>query len=367
MSATTLRASAEGCTSAWQSVRATGDVAIVRPADTSGWRVVPLEDQSEWEAALDGVPHGLAHTWGYNKAMQATSGHRTSLFVADSGEDRFLCPLAERESLGSTDVYTPLGFSGIIGRGSLHVLRESWTACAAQHDWVAGYVGLHPVLAPEGLPTADDAHSANSVYLLDPTIGADALLAQMSESTRRRLRRFAPDETRITSDRDKCSKAFLQLYGPFMRTRQAGSPYALSDETLHELCGLPEVTLLGFPAERPRAVVMMGSAGYGAEYVFGVADPDDRGYILPLLWRAIRDDATAGNPWLNLGGGIREDDSLAEFKRRLGGRRVPLVSLQQIYDAGAYRALCEVAGTDSGYFPAYRSRSSSSPRPATLE
>jgi len=331
------------------------------------WRLVPLEDRGGWGSALRDVPHGLAHTWGYNKAMQATSGHRTSLFVADSGEDRFLCPLAERESLGSTDVYTPLGFSGIIGRGSLHVLRESWTACAAQHDWVAGYIGLHPVLAPEGLPTADDAHSANSVYLLDPTIGADALLAQMSESTRRRLRRFAPDETEITSDRDKCSEAFVQLYGPFMRTRQAGSPYALSDETLHELCGLPEVTLLGFPAERPRAVVMMGSAGYGAEYVFGVADPDDRGYILPLLWRAIRDDATAGNPWLNLGGGIREDDSLAEFKRRLGGRRVPLVSLHQIYDAGAYRALCDVAGTDGGYFPAYRSRSSSSPRPATLE
>jgi hypothetical protein len=66
-----------------------------------------------------------------------------------------------------------------------------------------------------------------------------------------------------------------------------------------------------------------------------------------------------GIPTLNLGGGVRADDKLAAFKERFGGKKLTLNCLKQIYDPGAYTALCARVGTDpadrAGYFPAYRS------------
>jgi hypothetical protein len=68
--------------------------------------------------------------------------------------------------------------------------------------------------------------------------------------------------------------------------------------------------------------------------------------------------------WLNLGGGIRPGDDLAEFKRRFGAVELPLASLRQVYRADAYEELCRAAGVTSeraGWFPPYRA-SGAAPR-----
>jgi hypothetical protein len=60
---------------------------------------------------------------------------------------------------------------------------------------------------------------------------------------------------------------------------------------------------------------------------------------------------------LNLGGGIREGDDLAEFKRRFGAAELPLVSLRQVYRQDEYERLCREAGVTShrsAWFPPYR-------------
>ena len=62
---------------------------------------------------------------------------------------------------------------------------------------------------------------------------------------------------------------------------------------------------------------------------------------------------------LNLGGGVREADGVAEFKRRFGAWTLPLRSLEQVYDPlAAYDRFCRskaVSPSDrAGYFPAFR-------------
>jgi hypothetical protein len=76
-----------------------------------------------------------------------------------------------------------------------------------------------------------------------------------------------------------------------------------------------------------------------------------------LIWAAVRELKRLGVPTLNLGGGVSEGDSLAEFKRRFGAKQVPLRHVKQVYRPGRYRQLSQRVGADpaaQGYFPAYR-------------
>lgn len=324
--------------------------------DRSRWRVIRLDDRVGWEAALQGIGHGMAHTWDYNAAMADSNRDRTLLWVAETGSGRFVCPLAERGSSPDLDIYTPLGFGGIAGWGDVAEYHMSWADFVARRGYVAGYLGLHPVLAPGSITTSPGALATNTAYLLDLADGEDGLLRRMSESTRRRLRGRASREVEISTDRDRLSTAFLRLYPASMAARGAAPVYELTATTLRQLCQIPAVTLYGAPMADPQAVVMLGSSSGGAEYVFGVADASARHLIVSLLWRAMQVCAQQGKEWLNLGGGIRPNDSVAEFKRRLGGRPVPLVDLRHVYDQARFQSLCAEAGVspDDAYFPPYR-------------
>lgn len=323
---------------------------------SGGWRLVPVADRPGWEEALESVPHGVAHTWGYNAALQASGAHPVHLFVAEASGGRFVCPIVERGTGRDLDVHTPLGFSGVVGHGDVGGYERSWRAFVAQREYVAGFLGLHPVLTPPGFEPRSDAVSTNDAFILDLVADPDEMLRRMSGSMRRRLRDWPAGDAEISTDAAVLSDAFIRLFAPFMTARGAGRAYDLTEESLGRLCDASGVSLYGTPPEAPRAVVMIGLSDDGADYLYGVAEPTARHHIASLLWRAARDAAAADKRWLNLGGGIAANDSLAEFKRRMGGRQVPIIALRQIYDDGRYRRLCEQAGAapDDEYFPPYR-------------
>ena len=79
---------------------------------------------------------------------------------------------------------------------------------------------------------------------------------------------------------------------------------------------------------------------------------------MPLLWSAVHRLIELGVQLLNLGGGLRPGDKLAQFKQRFGGQRRPLRALQEVYEPAAYAALCRQRGRNpavrDGFFPAYR-------------
>jgi hypothetical protein len=103
------------------------------------------------------------------------------------------------------------------------------------------------------------------------------------------------------------------------------------------------------------AVVVFGYTAWVADYLFGVALPHGRQHSARLLWSGVERLHALGVPLLNLGGGARPNDGIAEFKRRFGARELPLMSLQQVYRPEVFRALCLAAGVepDGGYFPPY--------------
>jgi hypothetical protein len=171
------------------------------------------------------------------------------------------------------------------------------------------------------------------------------------------LRASLPAGTRIVWHTERLAEFFLASYAEFVRRVGAAPVYHFSPETLTFLCSVENLFLVGAEVEgRLEAVAVFGYTPNLGDYLFAVALPQGRHHSARLLWCGVERLRSLGIPLLNLGGGARPNDGIAEFKRRFGARELPLFGLRQIYRAEAFDALCRAAGVGSnvnGYFPPY--------------
>jgi hypothetical protein len=320
-------------------------------------RRIALEAAAEWDRALEGLPHGFAHTWKHCHAVQLTTGLPTYLYCWERGSARVVCPLTERRFRGQADVVTPFGFNGFTGTADCAGFPDDWAEFTAGERYVCGYIGLNPVLRNDTCYARETAAAHNSVFVLDLRCTMDQLMDRVQPRRRTQLRAPLPPQTRIVWDRERLAAFFLATYPEFMRRAEAAPIYAFNEATLSSLCSQDTVLLVGAEVDgQLEAVLMFGYTAWVADYLFGVALPHGRHYSTRLLWCGVERLHDLGIPLLNLGGGARPNDGIAAFKRRFGAQELPLISLRQVYRPELFRALCLAAGVDpigEGYFPPY--------------
>jgi hypothetical protein len=323
-------------------------------------QLIPLEEREAWEAALAGVPHAFAHTWPSCRAMYLTTGWPTFLYTLQQGPARMALPFAERGDRGQVDVVTPYGFGGVAGVHVTEAILEHWVKFALKRNYVCGYIGLNPLFAPAACRRSADYVEHNDIHVLELGQGVDSLYTALSTNRRRELRAFATGPASVVDECDQLAAFFLEHIDDFLRSRGASSTYAFSTATWRSLLDLDNVLVLGaqLPGSPPAAVSLFAYTPYCAEYLFGINLPGGATYSAPLIWAAATRLAERGIPLLNLGGGVRRGDGVAQFKERFGARRLPLGALKQVYRPDAYAALCRRAGKDphdlTGFFPAHR-------------
>jgi hypothetical protein len=320
--------------------------------------LIALAERDRWLEALRDVPHGPAHTWGICRAAALTSGLATFLFVFEDGDGRAVCPVSERDFGGRTDVVTPYGFGGFAGTVPRERLAEGWAAFARSRGWVCGYLGLNPVFHDGGGFAPGEVHVHNRLYVMDLR-GTDAeLWARLSQNRRRQLRDWASVERGLVHDRGALTAFLLAEYPAFFARRGVGPASDFSAQTMAAFAGLDDVWMVGAaPGGDVESVAVFAHTPHAADYLFGVSVPGAEHHSAHLIWAGAQRLRRLGVPSLNLGGGVREGDRLAEFKRRFGAAQLPLRSLRQVYDAEAYAELCRRAGVSpdrGGWFPPYR-------------
>jgi len=320
-------------------------------------RRIALEARSEWDSALEGIPHGFAHTWRHSHAIQLTTELPTYLYCWERGGARVVCPLAERRFRGQADIVTPYGFNGFAGTGDCPGFRDDWIEFAVSEGYVCGYIGLNPVLRTQTYYAPETAVTHNSVFVLDLRTPVEQLIERVQPRRRTQLRAPLAPDTRIVWDRERLAAFFMETYPEFMRRAEAAPIYDFNGATLSSLCSQESVLLVGAEVNGSlEAAVVFGYTTWVADYLFGVALPQGRHHSARLLWCGVERLHALGIPQLNLGGGARPHDGIAEFKRRFGARELPLHSLRQVYRPEEFRALClaaEVEPQDEGYFPPY--------------
>lgn len=321
--------------------------------------LIDISDPIGWRAALENLPHSIAHTHGFASCMARISNRKTNLFIAEGSEGKAVCPIAERSFRGQMDVYTPYGFGGFVGIGDMKGLREAWTQLAKDRGYVASYLMQNPVLMPPEVPVlwSDAIFSNRTLYSIDLKQSEEARWGRVSKRKRLQLRQWLQSVTPVTDQR-ALAAAFAELYPPFAKRRQMAEPYQFSSGQAAELGGLAETLLVGVESHLGKisCVALMGAKQDCGDYLFMASTPEGDEHGAGVLWLGLQALAERGISVCNLGGGIREGDGVSEMKRRLGGEAHGIPVIQEIFDVDRYKALLAEAGVSEdagGYFPAY--------------
>ena len=320
---------------------------------------IPLSAPNEWKRALAGVPHAFGHTWGSCSAMALSTGFPTFLYTYEEGNTRVVCAIAERRIGAAVDIVTPYGFSGFAGNRPSPEFPSRWRAFAAERGYVCGYIGVNPLFYDGSYGDPGEMFPYNSLFILDLTQDESTLFAALATNRKRALGAAARQGWEPLQEPEPLKQFFRERCVAFLRSRGSAEAYEFSQETLASLASLDNVLFLGAGApDRVEAVSVFAYTPFSAEYLFGLSLPEGQRYSAPLIWDGALRLKALGVPALNLGGGIRPGDGVAEFKARFGGREVSLGALKQVYDDEAFVRLCRAAGQDpsgrSGYFPPYR-------------
>ena len=319
--------------------------------------LIPLAERERWATALSDLPHGHAHTWGFCRAVQLTSGLPTYLYAYEDDGARVVCPLAEREFGGAIDVVSPYGFGGFATSDGF---PSDWDDFARSRGWVCGYVALNPLFCEaDGFA---DVQVHNRLYVMD--LGGD-VRSRLSENRRRQLRDWPSVAATLEHDRGRLTEFLLAHYADFFARRGAGAATDLSADTMVAIAALDDVIMVGAGTDGTlESVALFGHTQHAGDYLFNVSIPGGERHAVHLIWFAVERLRELGVPSLNLGGGVREGDDLAEFKRRFGATALPLASLRQVYLPDVYERLCREAGVTSdrsGWFPPYRAAGRAEP------
>lgn len=320
--------------------------------------LIPISRPHHWKEAIADVPHAFGHTWENCNAMFINTGLPTYLYSFISGPIKVLCPITERRYNDMVDIVTPYGFSGFVGNVDYPEFQYYWKRFASELGYVSGYIGLNPVFENKSYLAENELFTYNTIYVLDLQLSIQTLFQRLSHGRKSQLKGFDNDILNFTTEKTILKDFFLNNYKLFFTEKNAGEAYHFSSQTISYLLDLDQIFLVGrIEKGEVRAVSVFAFTSYIGEYLFNVSKPGAQSQSTALLWFGIQYLKSINIPFLNLGGGINKDDSLAQFKQRFGALPLPLKCLKQIYNLTSYNQLCQKAGVEpdlkSGYFPAY--------------
>lgn len=320
---------------------------------------ISLDAPDKWSDALKGIQHSFGHTWENCYAMSLTTGYYTFLYCYENEDVKIICPLSERKFEGYTDIVTPYGFSGFAGNKDCPGFADDWNEFAKRAKYVCGYISLNPLNRNSTFYNSEDEFRSTNLYFLDLKLSLTDLFENLDSNRKKQIKEFKSFESKFIYDRSVLTEFFINNYSDFLKRISASKANYFSKETLEYICGLENVFMVGAGSrEKIKAVYIFGSTAHTADCLFNVALPEGREYSPYLLWCGVKYFKKKKIPVMNLGGGIREDDSVALSKERFGAFKLPFVNLKQIYDKEIYLKLCKDTGNDgnnmNGYFPEYR-------------
>lgn len=322
-------------------------------------RLIPLASESEWKDALKDIRHSFYHTRESCYAMHLTTGYSTYLYSFEHNGIRIVCPVSERDFDGYTDIVTPYGFSGFIGNEDYHEFQNYWEEFVTEKKYVCGYISLNPALANSNYYSGQDAFKSTNLFYIDLKLSLTELFENLDSNRKKMIKNFRKYEAGFIYDRGILTKFFMENYYDFLKRINASQANYFSNETLDYICSLENIYMVGAGTEgKPEAVYLFAYTESEGLCLFNVALPEGRQYASLLLWSGLKFFRTKKIPLMNLGGGIKEDDSVALSKERFGAFKLPFYNLKQIYDQDVYEKLCIQKGfkasDKSGYFPVYR-------------
>lgn len=307
---------------------------------------ITLQDEFAWQTALKGFNYSGFHHLSLCHMLAASHQQSISLQVAP---DKFLCPLVKRPWRDAYDVCNPYGYSGFIGDAD--ALSDLYQRLKAD-GCIAFYSLQHPILSTLADQIAD-CHYAHTAYVVDLDRPLDLIQQSLSTNHKRNIKKCLAAPCDIITDKATLIEPMLALYGAFIQKKNVASIYHFNRDSLRTLLASEHCHLIGIQVDGEIQAVLSFLIGRpGAEFFLQGASELGRPYTRLILWEAIKRFKKMGLTFLNLGGGIQDGDSLANFKRQFASTPTACYAIKKILDE--YRYTIDSQTQQTAYFPAYR-------------
>jgi len=321
-------------------------------------QLISLNDKDNWNAQLQNIPHSPAHTWAYNHAIALSSQLETYLYCATAENFKAICPIAIREKMGHKDIVTLSGFGGLLTYGKYPNFHRAYKEFLTLQGFICGYVALHPVFCDAADLPKSEASASSQIYTLDLGQSQQSLLQQLDKTHRYELRKWKNSDVKLNQNQAYLKNIFPKLYQETLIRINASHVYHFTSETLFHLLNSDNVLLIGAEINNHiEAISCFSYTPHIAEYFLNASSIDGRQHTRGLLWAGIETLQTLNVPILNLGGGIKPDDNLDNFKKRFGGKKHIYYALKQIYNEFIFNDLCKKLNfeplSNYHYFPPY--------------
>lgn len=334
-----------------------------------------------WDEALAGTEHDFYQRRAYHELAE-WNGEGDAFLAVYTGADgsRIAWPFLRRAITGTDlfDVTCVIGYAGpAIGPGAEAHADDAWRELRRlweQERIVSVFTTFHPLMRNERLvgrlPIDQDVVipalvSPGRTVSIDLSGTPEERMASYEKETRYEIRRAFRRGVDVRIDTDLHHLGDLaQLNDATMRRNHAPRRHQFSaayfERMFEALRDDAQLLVATFDDEVVCALVVVVDGPFGHAHVTGVSDRHYRLSPLTTTVAAAADMAQSrGARWLHLGAGRgAREDSLFDFKRRIGDVVRPYFVGRWVIDAGAYRELCAAAGVeidvDPSYFPAYR-------------
>jgi hypothetical protein len=290
--------------------------------------------------------------------MHLATNYPTYLYVFEESNMRVVCPIAERKYRDFTDIVTPYGFSGFISNKPYSKFSDYWDKFTQKKKYICGFFTINPLLYDQHLFSNKIEYRYNDLFIINLSLSSKNLFRNLSTNRKRQLKNFSKVVKNIYENKNDLIDFFLDNYQNFFIIRNANSLFKFSEDAMTFLLSNENVHLYGIKdGEKVTAVSVFATTRYTSDYLFNISLPEGRPYSAALIWYATLKMKSLGVRYLNLGGGVTQNDNIAEFKRRFGAEKYPLKSIKQVYNTDVYKQLCGEINANpndySGYFPAY--------------
>lgn len=300
----------------------------------------------------DGIPFLIVHEEGENKIAYVVLQQDISVLPYFTGN------IASNQYFDWT---TPYGYGGPLIQGDI---TEDWmrdfvdklTLWCKQHKIITQFLRFHPLLNNQQEMTfVSDVISQKKVVYIDTT-SKEIIWKNMTPNNRNMVRKAEKNEISIFHDTGQYLDVFLEIYEGTMRMHDASDYYLFPKEYFKYLIEEMNENVVFFYAKYQEKIISASMFFYNEKFMhyhLSGTLPEYRKLASAnmLLTKAAEWAAEHGISMMHLGGGLRNEDSLLDFKKHFNRNgMLDFFIGRNIFDKQKYKELVQIRKkTDSGF------------------
>lgn len=254
------------------------------------------------------------------------------------------------------DLFSPIGFQPCVKQALWPVLLESTKVNLVPLGVVSLYILSRNDLSGIAPSHGIDLSLDRTNYYIDLRLSDDEWLAQQKSDSRQRLKKAIHTKS-VEVKEARVSKDFISHYHRIAGAKNFSHTYVFSEADFNRIDSARNVVYLELrDAKDFIAGGLFGCDRADVDYLFGADSPIHRDAIRVLIYEARKYFKERRFDRLYLGGGIREDDSLAVFKQRMGTIGQRCSAIRAVINVGQSEKFFGAKFSSewfNGFFPPY--------------